>query len=204
MFLLLLSLHLLFHGFKFLVHLLVLLQHHHLIFVSLFQRKFKLNLLIRVDHRVDIDVVVVRSDKQTVSMLQHSWLRDQLPVYLNRVLLGIFAVWIKLCLAILFIINQHALLLRDADSAKLDLRLVIWTFLAEHVFAISEGVLEHTGHLGVLVDVPDLRDVLDAGCFLLSSFVLSLLLLQLPLEVLSLLFNLPHHLFLLLHFGFEL
>ena len=97
-----------------------------------------------IDHWVHKEVVLVRADKDTVTMLKHHVLSDKLTIHLNRILIDVFMVGQHRSLALVTIEVKAALSVCDADTLDSYLWLKLWRLFTNKVVALFHCKLDHT------------------------------------------------------------
>lgn len=117
----------------------------------------------------------MRSYQYSVSMLQHSRFIDYFTIYLYTVFLNIFFIRIKISLSRFLIIIKLTMTFGYTHTVDLHLRLPISSPFTNKVDTILKRIFEHSRHLRILIDVPNLRSVLQLLLFLLSSQIFFLL-----------------------------
>ena len=118
-----------------------------------------------IDERVDIEIILVISNKDSVTVLELERLFTTLTIDLNRILSGILIVRHKSGQLFITVIVKATLSVSDTDTLDGNSRCKLSVLLTDIVIAFIQSVLDHSTHTGVLVDVSEL------GSRLKSSFL---------------------------------
>lgn len=110
---------------------------------------------------------MVRADKDAVSVLKRYGFLDDFTVDADFEFLRVFLVGNELTGAVVTVIDKRALLRSDTNTFNDHLRNIVLGLLSDDVITVLQSISEMTRHLGVLVDVSDLRSRSQQLLFLL-------------------------------------
>ena len=202
--LLLLLAELLFHLLELVVVVLIIdLKLGKLVPIGLFHGCIPIVGCLLVNHGVHVEIVMVVTNQNSVTVLQISRLFHTLAVNFDGVFGGILVVGDEHGVLVVAVVDEAALLVGDTHTFDRDRWRELSTVLADIVVTFIEGEFDHATHTRVLVDVSKLGDALETGLFLLAFLLLTLLLGQLALVLLLFSLHLREGLFLLFHLLLE-
>ena len=137
-------------------------------------------------------------------MLEGLGLFDQLTVDFDLVLLDVILVRDQSCDSAITVEIEAALTVSDTNGLDVDGWCEFFVSLSDKVVSFVKSMFDLSTHAGVLIEVSDLGSSLQAGFFLLTDLLLTLLLCKLAFELLLLALHLSKSFLLLLHFPLEL
>ena len=118
-----------------------------------------------IDERVYVEIILVISDQDSITVLELERLFTTLTIDLNGILSGILIIRHKRGQLFITVVVKAALSVSDTDTLNGDSGCELSVLLTNIVIAFIQSVLNHSAHTGVLVDVSEL------GSRLKSSFL---------------------------------
>ena len=136
-----------------------------------------------VDHWVTEEVVLMRTDKDAIAVLQDQVVRHEVTIDLDWVLVDVIFVRDHRRFTLITVEIEAALSVGDTDTRDRNLWTKLSVLFTDKVVALEQGEFYHATHGLILVDIAQLGGRSELLFLLLTLLLFSLLLLKLPLEL---------------------
>lgn len=192
------------HLFHLFVDVLIHLELLKLLLVGLLHRFVPVITRFTVDQWVHVEIVLVVTNKDSITVLELIWIFKQLTIHLDFELARILIVWHECGRSVITVEVQATLLISDTDTLDSDSGREVIVLLTHVVITLVKSILNHAAHTWVLINVTDLRGGLQSRFLRLLFGLLAILLFKLSLELKSFGLDRGKSLLLLLNFPLQL